>query len=63
MPNYEYHCPSCGKKFEVTRAMKDVKGEEPCPDCNISSPRVFSTFQFTFSPYLQELREGNMVDY
>lgn len=63
MPVYEYRCPSCGKVFEITRRVDDIPKESPCPDCGTPSPKIFSSFNFQFSPYLKELREGKMLDY
>ena len=64
MAVYEYKCPSCGKVFEIDWEDRDsIPKELKCPDCGELSPRKFSSFQYSFSPYLRELREGNMVDY
>lgn len=31
MPNYDYECETCGKRFEIFQSMKDAK-LETCPD-------------------------------
>ncbi|MBF6591966.1 MAG: hypothetical protein IVW57_15765 [Ktedonobacterales bacterium] len=39
MPTYDYHCPSCGKRFEAWQKMSD----EPitvCPDCSGQVRRI-----------------------
>ena len=63
MPIYEYKCVKCNKIFSLIKKMSDKLARDICPDCGDSCPRVFSTFGFAFSPYLQNIREGNMVDY
>lgn len=42
MPEYEYRCIECGKKFQVTATLNEKKKEETCPDC--SSKRVQQVF-------------------
>ena len=37
---YVFHCPACGKRFEVMQAMNDVH-EADCPDCGTKAKRVF----------------------
>ena len=64
MPIYEYKCPECGIISELEWKNRDTIPQEIiCPACGIPAQRKFSSFQFGFSPYLKELREGNMVDY
>lgn len=61
MPIYEYVCPNCGHKFEL-RSLEFGKPEEAsCPKCGTDSPKVFSTYNFQFSPFLSELSKGTMV--
>jgi putative FmdB family regulatory protein len=33
MPNYDYECPKCGKRFEVFQSMNDPKLTD-CPESN-----------------------------
>jgi len=64
MPIYEFKCLHCDKKFDVLWRVDSIPGYHRCPDCGGLSPKqLFSYFNFQFSPYLKELREGNMVDY
>jgi putative FmdB family regulatory protein len=61
---YEYKCGSCQEVFELEWKDRDTIPEyATCPKCGERSPRKFSSFSFSFSPYLRELRNGNMVDY
>ena len=46
MPIYEYQCPKCGRTFEEWVKMADAHGEEPCPDCGTSSPKLISHTSF-----------------
>lgn len=67
MPVYEYKCPSCKKVFEILwrseGLQEDMLEPHPCPYCGTLSPKIFSPFNFQFSPYLKELGEGRMVNY
>jgi len=64
MPVYEYICPNCGKRFEIFwKTTRSIPLNRRCPDCGTLSPKIYSPFNFQFSPYLKELREGNMLDY
>lgn len=61
---YEYKCSVCGHILELEWKDRDtIPSYATCPKCDGRAPRKFSTFSFSFSPYLKELREGNMVDY
>jgi len=64
MPYYEYKCPNCGV-IELKANIKDtIPSSIPCPKCGCTADRKYSKdFTFTFSPYLRELKEGNMLDY
>ncbi len=63
MPIFEYECPNCKKVFEILWRHHSTPMNWACPDCGIISPKVYSSFNFQFSPYLKELGEGNMVSY
>jgi putative FmdB family regulatory protein len=39
MPTYEYHCQSCGKRFEAWQKITD-EPIETCPDCSGEVHRV-----------------------
>ena len=47
MARYDYHCPSCGKQFEVEHPM----AEHPiitCPECGAEAQQVFGTSGIVF---------------
>ncbi|MBQ7738548.1 MAG: zinc ribbon domain-containing protein [Desulfovibrionaceae bacterium] len=46
MPIYEYECPHCHNVFEEWVKLSCAHGEEPCPKCGTSSPRVISHTSF-----------------
>lgn len=43
MPIYEYVCPKCNLKFELRCSFSAASEEAPCPNCQSSAKRVFST--------------------
>ena len=44
MPNYDYECQTCGKRFEVFQSMNDAKLTEcPQPDCDGTVKRLLGT--------------------
>lgn len=44
MPNYDYECLECGKRFEVFQSMKDDKLTDcPEPDCEGKVKRLLGT--------------------
>ena len=44
MPNYDYECQKCGKRFEVFQSMKDDKLTDcPQPDCDGKVKRLLGT--------------------
>lgn len=44
MPNYDYDCPTCGKRFEVFQSMNDAKLTEcPEPGCDGQVRRLLGT--------------------
>ena len=44
MPNYDYECNECGKRFEVFQSMNDPKLTEcPHPECKGSVRRLLGT--------------------
>ncbi len=44
MPLYEYSCPGCHLRFELIRRVSQASEDAPCPKCQSSAKRVFSTF-------------------
>ena len=46
MPIYEYQCPKCQHTFEEWVKASDSLGQEPCPKCGESSPRLMSQTSF-----------------
>ena len=47
MPAYDYRCPACDTRFEVTRAFGDGSAT-PCPDCGVEAKRVFTPVGVVF---------------
>lgn len=44
MPNYDYECQKCGKRFEVFQSMNDAKLTVcPLPECDGSVKRLLGT--------------------
>lgn len=44
MPNYDYECLECGKRFEVFQSMNDAKLTDcPQPDCDGKVRRLLGT--------------------
>jgi putative FmdB family regulatory protein len=44
MPNYDYECQKCGKRFEVFQSMNDAKLTDcPEPDCDGQVKRLLGT--------------------
>ncbi|MGH3378935.1 MAG: FmdB family zinc ribbon protein, partial [Actinoallomurus sp.] len=43
MARYEYHCRSCGDRFEVTRPMTESGAPASCPCGEPHADRVFSS--------------------
>lgn len=44
MPNYDYECQKCGKRFEVFQSMNDAKLTDcPLPECDGSVKRLLGT--------------------
>lgn len=44
MPNYDYECNECGKRFEVFQSMNDAKLTDcPDPECKGSVRRLLGT--------------------
>lgn len=46
MPIYEYQCPKCQHTFEEWVKASESHGQEPCPKCGESSPRIMSQTSF-----------------
>jgi putative FmdB family regulatory protein len=38
---YEYHCPSCGKRFDVVKSHRDMERNENCVRCGEFAIRQF----------------------
>ena len=44
MPNYDYECQTCGKRFEIFQSMNDQKLTDcPEPECNGTVKRLLGT--------------------
>lgn len=44
MPNYDYECQKCGKRFEVFQSMNDAKLSDcPADDCDGTVKRLLGT--------------------
>lgn len=44
MPNYDYECLECGKRFEIFQSMNDAKLTDcPEPDCDGKVKRLLGT--------------------
>lgn len=44
MPNYDYECQKCGKRFEVFQSMSEAKLTDcPQPDCDGTVKRLLGT--------------------
>ena len=44
MPNYDYECQKCGKRFEIFQSMNDAKLTDcPEPDCDGLVKRLLGT--------------------
>ncbi|MEO8614810.1 MAG: FmdB family zinc ribbon protein [Luteolibacter sp.] len=44
MPNYDYECQKCGKRFEVFQSMNDAKLTDcPLPECDGTVKRLLGT--------------------
>lgn len=42
MPIYEYHCPKCGKEFELMRPFNQVDAPAFCPTCGHKGEKLVS---------------------
>lgn len=47
MPDYDYRCPTCENRFEVSRPMSST-AEECCPSCGAVAKRVFTPVGVAF---------------
>lgn len=47
MPVYDYRCPECETRFEVSRSMSSTSVEH-CPACGAVAKRVFTPVGVTF---------------
>lgn len=41
MPTYEFKCPKCETRFDVSRPMSKAGNAARCPDCRTKAVRVF----------------------
>lgn len=46
MPDYEYQCAECGKRFILTLSIKEHENQEvKCPDCKTKNVKpILSSF-------------------
>jgi len=49
MPNYEYDCMPCAKRYTKYRSMSENDPGYVCDDCNNSLVRVYSDIGVTFN--------------
>ena len=42
MPRYDFHCPACGRTFEIARSFAAASDPAHCPDDGAQASRVFS---------------------
>jgi putative FmdB family regulatory protein len=42
LPLYEYHCPTCGAQFEVSRPVSKMDDPVACPSDGAAALRLFS---------------------
>lgn len=61
MPIFEYECSGCGERIEVFCRNKDSPEHTDCPKCGTPAPKVFSVFNFQFSPFLKALSNGEII--
>jgi len=61
MPVYEYRCPQCKESLEVRQTEYSPLPSIPCPHCRVDCPKLLSTPNWKFSPFLTELCAGTMV--
>lgn len=47
MPSYDFRCPECDERFEVTRPA-GTKDDVCCPDCGVPAKRVFTPVGVVF---------------
>ena len=47
MPTYEYDCPTCQSKYEVTRKFSETGGGT-CPKCGGEGRRVYCALYLVF---------------
>lgn len=45
MPLYEYYCTPCDGVFELLRPASQAESEQPCPVCDATAARMFSSFE------------------
>jgi len=47
MPLYDYWCPQCHKKFEMSKSV-EKRHNARCPKCNTKARLMPSAFTFSF---------------
>lgn len=60
MARYDYHCPSCGERFEVEHPMAE-RPEVICPSCGAVAQQVFGASGIVFKGsgfYNTDARKG-----
>jgi putative FmdB family regulatory protein len=43
MPRYDFRCTSCGRRFELSRALTEASEPAACPNDGAPATRIFST--------------------
>lgn len=47
MPQYDYYCPQCHQKFEMSKSV-EKRHTARCPKCNTRGKLMMSAFSFSF---------------
>ena len=42
MPTYDYECPACQRRFDLTRPIKERNRRTRCPKCHAVAERVIT---------------------
>lgn len=64
MPIYEYMCESCGKRFEITKGIKEDSSSAICLRCKGTGKKVpsLSTFHLKGSGWYSDGYSGKSCD-